>query len=589
MVSQNPNLHSHEDASIVVLKFGSSILADERSLPIAVHEVYRHIRAGKKVVAVVSAMGCTTNKLLEQAARFGPSPDPVGVAALAAIGEAQSVGLLTLALDRAGVPANALDHAALGLRTHGPILDAKLDGIDVGRVRAALADRPVLVVPGFLGRDDLGRTTLLGRGGSDFSALFIAAKLHCRCVLLKDVDGLYEADPSENPQARRFDSISYDDLLALPEGVVQHKAVRFAKEHGLVFGVGLVGQPVGSLVGPQATRLAAAKQEKAKLRVAFLGLGTVGLGVFQHVARLPEQFEVAAIGVKNVQKHIEAGIPQSLLSSDLDAVVDSVSDVIIETIGGLHPAKELILRALRAGKHVVTANKAVLAAFGDELFAAAKASNVSLVYSASVGGGVPVVESVRRSRDAAGVARIRGVLNGTTNFILGQLEKGREFDAAVKQAQQAGFAEADPSADLDGIDVANKLVVLAREAFGAVISVDSVAREGIRGVSARDVALARNEGKAIRLVGRLWRDAQRVHASVAPERVDLSDLLAQTRDEFNAVEIEQTNGEVVKLLGRGAGRWPTAESVFGDLFELAQHVSGSSRRVHAVNTTGGVA
>lgn len=589
MVSQNPNLHSHEDASIVVLKFGSSILADERSLPIAVHEVYRHIRAGKKVVAVVSAMGCTTNKLLEQAARFGPSPDPVGVAALAAIGEAQSVGLLTLALDRAGIPANALDHAALGLRTHGPILDAKLDGIDVGRVRAALADRPVLVVPGFLGRDDLGRTTLLGRGGSDFSALFIAAKLHCRCVLLKDVDGLYEADPSDNPQARRFDSISYDDLLALPEGVVQHKAVRFAKEHGLVFGVGLVGQPVGSLVGPQATRLAAAKNEKAKLRVAFLGLGTVGLGVFQHVARLPDQFEVAAIGVKNVQKHIEAGIPQSLLSSDLDAVVDSASDVIIETIGGLHPAKELILRALRAGKHVVTANKAVLAAFGDELFAAAEASNVSLVYSASVGGGVPMVESVRRSRDAAGVARIRGVLNGTTNFILGQLEKGREFDAAVKQAQQAGFAEADPSADLDGIDVANKLVVLAREAFGAVISVESVAREGIRGVSARDVALARNEGQAIRLVGRLWRDAQRVHGSVAPERVDLSDLLAQTRDEFNAVEIEQANGEVVKLLGRGAGRWPTAESVFGDLFELAQHVSGSNRRVHAVNTTGGVA
>ncbi len=589
MVSQNPNLHSHEYASIVVLKFGSSILADERSLPIAVHEVYRHIRAGKKVVAVVSAMGCTTNKLLEQAARFGPSPDPVGVAALAAIGEAQSVGLLTLALDRAGVPANALDHAALGLRTHGPILDAKLDGIDVGRVRAALADRPVLVVPGFLGRDDLGRTTLLGRGGSDFSALFIAAKLHCRCVLLKDVDGLYEADPSEKPDARRFDSISYDDLLALPEGVVQHKAVRFAKEHGLVFGVGLVGQAIGSLVGPQATRLAAAKQEKPKLRVSFLGLGTVGLGVFQHVARLPDQFEIAAIGVRHVQKHIDAGIPQSLLSSDLDAVVDSPCDVIIETIGGLHPAKELILRALRAGKHVVTANKAVLAAFGDELFAAAKASNVSLVYSASVGGGVPVVESVRRSREQAGVARLRGVLNGTTNFILGQLEKGREFDAAVKQAQQAGFAEADPSADLDGIDVANKLVVLAREAFGAVISVDSVAREGIRGVSARDVALARNEGQAIRLVGRLWRDAQRVHASVAPERVDLSDLLAQTRDEFNAVEIEQTNGEVVKLLGRGAGRWPTAESVFGDLFELAQHVSGSSRRVHAVNTTGGVA
>ncbi|MFN9969889.1 MAG: hypothetical protein ACK58T_08325, partial [Phycisphaerae bacterium] len=124
-----------------------------------------------------------------------------------------------------------------------------------------------------------------------------------------------EADPRETPDARRCDSISYDDLLALPEGVGQHPAVRFAKEHGLVFGVGLVGQAIGSLVGPQATRLAAAKQEKPKLRVSFLGLGTVGLGVFQHVARLPDQFEIAAIGVRHVQKHIDAGIPQSLLSS----------------------------------------------------------------------------------------------------------------------------------------------------------------------------------------------------------------------------------------------------------------------------------
>ena len=337
------------------------------------------------------------------------------------------------------------------------------------------------------------------------------------------------------------------------------------------------------------------------IKIGLLGLGTVGGGTLKVLQRNQEEIqrragrgiEVALIAVRNVEKARaivqEAGATVPVVG-DPFAVVDSPEiDIVVELIGGYDLTRELVLRAIANGKHVVTANKAVLAAFGDELFAAAKVSNVSLVYSASVGGGVPVVEAVRRSREQAGVARLRGVLNGTTNFILGQLEKGREFDAAVKQAQQAGFAEADPSADLDGIDVANKLVVLAREAFGVVISVDSVAREGIRGVSARDVALARNEGQAIRLVGRLWRDAHRVHASVAPERVDLSDLLAQTRDEFNAVEIELTNGESVKLLGRGAGRWPTAESVFGDLFELAQHVSASSRGVHAINTTGGVA
>ncbi len=562
-------VHAHDE--VVVLKFGSSVLPSEESLSLAVHEVYRYLRRGQKVIAVVSAMGPATDRLLAHAKTYGDSLDSVGVAALAATGEAQTQALLTLALDRAGIPANALDPGALGLVTSGPLLDSKPESLNVEAIRRALEDRPVLVVPGFIGRDSLGRTSLLGRGGSDFSALFIAAGLGCDCVLVKDVDGLYDRDPAEHAStARRYRRVSYDDVLSLVEGVAQHKAVRFAREHHLSIGIGGIGHPVGTVIGPEPSEFAKGVGTPAPVKVALLGLGTVGLGVYRHLAQLPKLFEVVAVGVRTISKHAASGVPAPLLTSDLNAVLNSKADVVVESIGGLHPARELILQALGAGKHVVTANKAVVAAFGGELHERARKHGVSLRYSASVGGGVPVVEAIRRAREAGEIVELRGVLNGTTNFILGRLEQSVEFEKAVREAQAAGFAEADPSADLDGLDVANKLAVLASAGFGASLPVEKVERTGIRAINVEAVAAARANGNAIRLVATLRAEGAGVlRAFVRPEEVPLNGEFARLQNEQNAAVIRLADGRRISVNGRGAGRWPTAESVFADLLEIA--------------------
>lgn len=240
---------------IVVLKFGSSVLPHESRLPDAVDEIDRLIRRGHRVVAVVSAFGSTTDDLISHAKSYAKAPADDALAALLATGEARSVALLGLALQRAGIDARVLDSAAIGLRTQGPTLDAQAVSLDTAAVIRALDEAPALVVPGFVGRcAKRGHTTLLGRGGSDLSALFIAAEIGASCRLLKDVDGLYDRDPAdvrdcdESP-ARRYTSVTYRDVLALDEGIIQHKAVRYAQSRALEFTVTSLGAEHGTLVG----------------------------------------------------------------------------------------------------------------------------------------------------------------------------------------------------------------------------------------------------------------------------------------------------------------------------------------------------
>lgn len=238
--------------SLTVLKFGSSVLPDEDRLGVAVREIQYWVRRGHRVVAVVSALGRSTDELLEKADRYarpGAVADEASTAALLATGELTTVALLGLALAHAGTPAGVLDSAAIGLSTTGPILDARVTDLDRSAVHRALSCRPVLVIPGFLGRDECARTTLLGRGGSDLTALFLAGELRAdQCVLLKDVDGLYDQDPARNPRARRFVRASYEDVLGLAEGIVQHKAVRYARERRVQFTVASPGRFDGTLI-----------------------------------------------------------------------------------------------------------------------------------------------------------------------------------------------------------------------------------------------------------------------------------------------------------------------------------------------------
>jgi homoserine dehydrogenase len=251
----NGNTHADGLRPIVVLKFGSSVLPHENRLTDAVDEIDRISRRGHRVVAVVSAFGSTTDDLIAHAKCYSQSPPEDCLAALLATGEARSVALLGLALHRAGIDARVLDSAAIGLRTSGPTLDAQAVSLDAAAVLRGLDEAPVLVVPGFVGRcAKRGHATLLGRGGSDLSALFIAAEIGASCRLLKDVDGLYDRDPAEVREddehpARRFATVTYRDVLGLDEGIIQHKAVRYAQSRALEFTVSCLGAEHGTLVG----------------------------------------------------------------------------------------------------------------------------------------------------------------------------------------------------------------------------------------------------------------------------------------------------------------------------------------------------
>ena len=240
---------------VVVLKFGSSVLRSDEDLPRAVHEIHRWWRTDNKVFAVVSAFGETTDNLTNQAERIGGLSDSSILAKLLATGEAVSAALLGLSLSQFGIPARVLDANQAGLRTANGPLDGHLVSVYSTRLYEA-AENSVVVLPGFVGQDEAGETTLLGRGGSDYSALFLAQQLLAECVLLKDVDGLYTSDPSRNSRrAVRFAKVSYDTALRLGGALVQQKAIRFAAEHSLKFRITSIGAKAFTEVGPFSDRL----------------------------------------------------------------------------------------------------------------------------------------------------------------------------------------------------------------------------------------------------------------------------------------------------------------------------------------------
>jgi len=552
----------------IVLKFGSSVLRTAADLPQAVHEIFRYARAGFGVVAVVSAFEGVTDRLIAQAKALGADPaHEVGVSGLAALlasGERETAASLQIALSQAGIPANILDPLAAGLRVEGNGLEGSPVDLASARLRALLDQGRILVVPGFFGSDEEGSVSLLGRGGSDWTALFLAQRLSARCRLLKDTDGIYERDPNLGGEAPlRFERLNYEDALALHAPVVQQSALRFALAHSQAFEVARIGSVFGTTVGPHATLLARrAEARRRPLRVTLLGLGAVGRGVYEHLLRQEERFEIVAIAVRRRERHEAAGAPGRLLLS-LDEALGVPSDIVVEAIGGVREAGDALAIALNAGRHVVTANKAVIAARGPALRALAEREDTTLSCSAAVGGVVPVIETLRGLRGR--VAKIEGVLNGTSNFVLDRLAEGTSLDDAVAEAQALGYAEADPGDDLSGLDAARKLTLLAREAFGETLDAERIPRAGAAAVGAFRPA---GDGKVGRLIASLRATEEGCAASVDLVPVDAAHPLARCRGANNAVVITLRSGRTIELRGRGAGRWPTAESMVGDLLEL---------------------
>jgi len=464
---------------IIVLKFGSSVLRSENDLQTAIHEIYRWWREGRHVVAVVSAFGNTTDQLMSSAHSICDAPDPTALAALLSTGEAQSSALLGIALNRAGIPACVLDAVQAGLRTAGSGLDTDPVAVDVARLFAEL-QRSVVVLPGFVGRGENGDITLLGRGGSDLTALFLAQRLGASCLLVKDVDGLYTSDPASSiTRASRFTHVSYQTAARVGGSVVQVKAVRFAEAYRLRFLISSIGAGRETMVGPLNDRLAGTDSRVEPLRVALFGCGTVGGGVYQRLAALPDLFTVVGVGTRNIERAQQACIPDHLITSSLDDLIEKRLDVVVELLGGLEPASSLINRALTLGLNVVTANKCLLAV-NSELEALASELDVSIRYSAAVGGVLPALENIRQAKRRGPLRAFSGVLNGTSNFVLDRMAAGGTIEEAVGTAQEQGYAEVNPQFDLDGTDAAQKLILLTREAFGVNLPLEENSHTGYR-------------------------------------------------------------------------------------------------------------
>ena len=321
------------------------------------------------------------------------------------------------------------------------------------------------------------------------------------------------------------------------------------------------------------------------LKVGMLGCGVVG----SQIARLLVEnksdltswagayLELVKVAVKNIKTKRE-GIPSNLLTDDAKSIVnDPEIDLIIEVIGGITPAKELILAAIKNGKSVVTANKALLAQAGAELYTAADNANVDLYYEAAVAGAIPILRPLRESLVGDQVLRIMGIVNGTTNYILTKMdESGTAFEDALKQAQALGFAEADPTADVEAIDAASKAAILAGLAFHSRVSDTDVYREGITKITATDVKVAKAMDMVIKLlaIAELTPEGE-ISVRVHPALLSRTHPLASVRESFNAVFVEAKSAGQLMFYGRGAGGEPTASAILGDLVAVARHkVSG---------------
>ena len=552
---------------VIVLKLGGSVLTDRDALRRAAHEVYRWHRDGWRVGAVPSALAGVTDARLRAAREFSPRVDPRALAASLAIGEQHSSAELGLVLDRAGISATVLSPGAIGLRADGPPLDATPRSVDTGVITRAL-DEGVVIVPGFIAIGATGETVTLGRGGSDLSALFLAHALGAdRCRLVKDVDGLYDRDPAlPGPPPDRYRAITWADALRLDGSIVQHKAIAFARDHGLAFEVGCFGGVDPTVVGAPASHLESVRPERALIDVALVGLGTVGGGVHELLGEL-DGFRIVGASARDLDRARAIVGPEVTVGPALE-IAACGAHIVIEAIGGVEPARAVIARALESGSHVVTANKAVLAAHGNELRSLAERHGVGLVASASVGGSVAILERLR-ARSGEPVRSIRGVLNGTANFVLDRVRAGASWERAISEAQDLGLAEVDPTRDLDGRDASDKLAVIAQalEVDGVVASAiprDPLSRERIARADAHD--------RVIRHVARLDVKAGVGRASVRLESIGPDDALFDVREEHNAAVIEWADGSREVVRGRGAGRWPTAEAVIGDVLEVAREI-----------------
>jgi homoserine dehydrogenase len=548
---------------LCVLKFGSSVLEREEDYPKVVEEIYRHVREGEKVVAVLSALAGETDRLLEQARRVGGESAPAAlVARVARVGELHSAALLALALSKAGLRASTLDPHEMGLVAEGSPLDSNLVSLDSEAVWSRIDANDVVVLPGFIADHAEHGVVTLGRGGTDLSAVFFADRLDAHRVrLIKDVDGVYEEDPAQNPNALRYSYLNYDEAEHASSGLIQAKAIHAADEWDVLIEVAALGSAEATTVA-RVPPVKASPARGERLKVALLGCGAVGAGVLELLQGQPDLFDVGPVLVRNPALH---GEPAQFTDS-LDEALAGNPDILVELVGGVELARDAMHHALLQGAQVVTANKAAVAKHWDSLHAAASRNGGELRFSAAVGGGAPILEAL--SRLEGRVVSLEGVMNGTCNYLLSRLAEGWSFEQALAKAQELGFAEADPSADVDGHDAADKLSILVREAFDVALLPKWIDKHSLRDLVPQAAAEALARGEVLKQVGscRVRPDGS-IEAEVRIVSLPLDHPLARTRDEENRFLVTDVDGNVHDIFGKGAGRWPTATAVFADVMD----------------------
>ena len=317
-----------------------------------------------------------------------------------------------------------------------------------------------------------------------------------------------------------------------------------------------------------------------KLIVGMAGFGTVGSSVYQVLkrnaalihARAGKQIEIKRVVCRKTDKVILQTQGNVIANNDLNSIIDDPSiSVVIEVMGGIEPAKAFILNALKNGKNVVTANKALLATHGDEIFTEARKQNRSVFFEASVAGGIPVIKALREGLAGNQISEISGILNGTCNYILSAMhETPLSFAEALKNAQQLGYAEADPTFDIEGLDTGHKLSILTSLAFGVPFHFDITAVEGIKGISSLDIQFAQKLGFVVKLLATVEKINDRLAYQVAPTLIPQNSILAQVSDAMNAVEIVGDAVGKTLFYGAGAGGEATASAVLADVIDIAK-------------------
>jgi homoserine dehydrogenase len=327
---------------------------------------------------------------------------------------------------------------------------------------------------------------------------------------------------------------------------------------------------------------------KEKINVGVIGFGTVGSGTVKvlvnnsGVLRQRLGFDINLKHVADVDTETDRGIklPEGVLIPDAAAVLDDPEiDIVVELVGGTGIAKDFILRAVGNGKHVVTANKALLAQHGNEIFDAAAKHGVEVGFEASVAGGIPIIKVVRESLVANNILSVYGIINGTANFILSKMtNEGGDFSSALDEAQRLGYAEADPTFDIEGVDAAHKLTILASLAYGIPLSFDKVYTEGISGISALDIELAGELGYKIKLLAITKCAEGEVEIRVHPTMLPKDALISKVDGVFNAVFVKGDAVDDTLYYGRGAGDMPTASAVVGDIADISKNIMIGARR-----------